>query len=193
MLLVSCQGSASSRSAAQARLRLPQNRPEARSSRILAAGAQDRPDKRTSAREPRQCTAILLSIPRMRPARLTNVAFQPPARSRAVLIVATEPNGASCQSGPSSKFQWCVRPLVIAAGTARGITKRVTSAVAWPNRRKTGMVSSTGRLAGMVVGVMTQSRSTNLFISSSCCSMDSTSLNCVRQRSRLWPSRCTLK
>ena len=35
--------------------------------------------------------------------------------------------------------------------------------------------------------------STSRFISSSCCSIDSTSLNCARQRSRLCPSRCTLK
>ena len=35
--------------------------------------------------------------------------------------------------------------------------------------------------------------STSLFMAPSCRSMDSTSLNCVRQRSRLWLSRCTLK
>ena len=34
---------------------------------------------------------------------------------------------------------------------------------------------------------------TNRFMSSSCSAIDSTSLNCVRQRMRLWFSRCTLK
>ncbi len=34
---------------------------------------------------------------------------------------------------------------------------------------------------------------TSFSMAACCCSMDSTSLNWVRQRSRLWPSRCTLK
>ena len=38
-----------------------------------------------------------------------------------------------------------------------------------------------------------QMPSTSLFMAASCRSMDSTNLNCVRHRSRLWPSRCTLK
>ncbi len=38
-----------------------------------------------------------------------------------------------------------------------------------------------------------QRDSMSLFMAASCCSMDSTSLNCVRLRSRLWPSRWTLK
>ena len=97
------------------------------------------------------------------------------------------PDGGAVEDGAFDKFMLEAGQIVFEAGTQVVQHTHLGPAL----KMFDDVAADEARAAGDEHGHLIDS--TSLSIAVSCRSMDSTSLNWVRQRSRLWPSRWTLK